>query len=112
MLTKNNKLRKNHQFQKVIESSNQIVSSHVVLYYLKNNVGEPRYGISISKKFVNAVGRNRIRRHVREILRGINWDSFSYDLVLIIRKPLVKADHDTYIKEIENIIRKFQKGKK
>ncbi len=45
-------------------------SSLFVLYYLKNLSDIPKIGIVVSKKFGKAVKRNKIKRQIREIVRG------------------------------------------
>ena len=88
-MLKKNILRKNHQFQDVINHKQQLVSKYIVLYQKRNNRGL-RIGISISKKFANAVNRNKYRRKVRAALDNLNlWDK-NLDVVLIIRKPFMQ----------------------
>ena len=105
-MQKINRLRKNREFQKVINSKNSIVSKNLVVYFIKNNMQQTRFGISISKKFINAVGRNKVRRQVREILDKLNYYNKSLDIVLIIRKPLINADFNT---KLESITKSLQK---
>lgn len=43
-----------------------------IIYYLKNDIGHARIGISVSKKLGKAVIRNKIKRQVRMIVKEIN----------------------------------------
>lgn len=105
-MLKKNILRKNHQFQKVISKKQQVVTKAIVLYHLNNNFGL-RIGISISKKFANAVKRNKYRRQIRHIFDKLNlWDQYSKDIVLIVRKPFLEMDN---IKKVEAIKTIFER---
>ena len=92
-MKKINRLRKNHDFQRVINSKKSIVSKNLVIYFIPNKESGARVGISISKKFTNAVGRNKIRRQVRALLDEINIYAMTYDIVLIIRRPFMSASY-------------------
>ncbi len=82
-------LRKNHQFQDIINKREQSVSKYIVIYKVKND-SELRVGISISKKFANAVNRNKYKRKVKAALDNLNlWDK-KLDVVLIIRRPFME----------------------
>ena len=104
-MKKINRLRKNHDVQRVINSKSSSVSKNLVVYFIKNNENHTRFGISISKKFVNAVGRNKIRRQVRELLDKVNYYDKSLDIVLIIRKPFIKADFKTKLESLEKALK-------
>lgn len=57
----------------------------------------PRFGLTVTKKTANAVGRNRIRRRLREVLRGLRpqWPESDIDIVIIGRQGLLNAPmHD------------------
>ncbi|NQZ65610.1 MAG: ribonuclease P protein component [Mycoplasmatales bacterium] len=91
-MKKENRLRKNHDFQKIINSKNSVVSKYLVIYYRENNLSKLRVGISVSKKFINAVGRNKLRRQVRSIMDELSIYNMGFDIVLILRKPFINND--------------------
>lgn len=103
-MLKRNRLKKNHDFQRVISHSKQKVSKYFVIYYMKNNLNLARYGISISKKFINAVGRNKLRRRTRAILDNANIFNVSYDIIIIIRKPIINSDFSFFKKKLMDIL--------
>ena len=106
-MLKQNVLRKNHQFQLVINKKKQVVTEAIVLYHLNNNT-HLRIGISISKKFANAVKRNRYRRQVRHILDNLNvWNKYKKDVVLILRKPFLKMDYKRQTKAIKTALERL-----
>ena len=111
-MQKNNVVRKNWEFQDIIQSRKQHVSKSIILYYKKNKSGSSRIGISISKKFLGAVGRNRIKRQTRAALDEVNkWD-LSYDMVLIVRKRYIDLPYEDKVKEIKKILERLENGKR
>ncbi|MGL5733084.1 MAG: ribonuclease P protein component [Metamycoplasmataceae bacterium] len=94
-------VKKTQEFQNIIRNKKQFVSNELILYYMKNDSFQ--IGISIPKKFVNAVGRNYLRRQIRAIVSNIDYQSIKYKVILIIRKDYMKL---TYI-EKEKAIKKF-----
>ena len=105
-MKKENRLRKNHDFQRIIGSRKSKVSKHAVLYFQPNKFKRMRIGISVSKKFINAVGRNSVRRQVRAILDEAEQFHKPLDVVLIVRKPFINA---SYASKKETIV-KLLKG--
>jgi ribonuclease P protein component len=55
--------------------------------YRRNEVGRDRFGISTGKRLGNAVVRNRIRRRVREALRGLDRSPSSGWDILVVARP-------------------------
>ena len=95
-------VRKNHEFQSIINTRDQTVTKFIVLYKKENNSGL-RVGISISKKFANAVNRNKYRRKVKSILDNLGlWDK-KLDVVLIVRKPFMQLSFEEMQKKIKSI---------
>ncbi|MCR8612870.1 MAG: ribonuclease P protein component [Mycoplasma sp.] len=106
-----NRLRKNTDFQKVIGTGKQFINSYYVVYYKNNNLENTRYGLSVSKKFINAVGRNKVRRKIRHILDKINIFNVPFDIVIIARKKVIENNafdklHDKLKILLEQVERK------
>ena len=118
-MRKKNVLKKNWQFQDVIKENKQLVSKNLILYY-RASLKPLRIGISIPKKFLNAVGRNYNRRQIRSVITDLNpFEKFFYDTVLIVRKPFLKlsflqkkASIQTILKNLEGINGKKKSQKK
>ena len=81
-----NRIKKNVEFNKVIEEGQLIKSDTLTLYFLENKLGFTRIGISIPKKSGNAVIRNKMRRQIRAIIASDIDLSKSIDVILIARK--------------------------
>lgn len=88
-------LKKNKDFRNVYNNGKSLASRYLVIYKLENNLNYNRYGFSISKKIANAVGRNKLKRRLREIIREIEKKEniiFGFDIIFIARKPVVNLD--------------------
>lgn len=106
MLKKENIVKKNWEFQKIINSKKQYLSKYLILYYLKNQNFE--IGISIPKKFANAVQRNYLKRQIRSIIKQkINFLNLNYRIVLIVRKEFIKLPFEQKVQQVEKIFMKL-----
>lgn len=102
-----NRIKKNVEFNKVIDEGQVIKADSVAIYFLENKLGYTRIGISIPKKSGNAVVRNKMRRQIRAIIASdVSLDK-GVDLVIIARKKYdienfkqVKLDINQIIKEV------------
>ncbi|MCK5945887.1 MAG: ribonuclease P protein component [Mycoplasmataceae bacterium] len=105
-MLKKNVIKKNFEFQDIIHAKKQKVSKYLVAYTRKNQ-SELRIGISVSKKFANAVNRNKYRRKVRNILDELNMWSIKMDVVLILRKAFLNLTFIEMRKEIKSILERI-----
>lgn len=83
----------------------QVINKWLVLYYKENQ--SFKIGISIPKKFANAVNRNKIRRQIKAILRTLNLFELKLKIVLIIRKEYIDATFEQKTKFLRNIFNKL-----
>lgn len=81
-----NRVKKGTEFQKVISDGTEIRGANYKLYFLSNNYGYPRVGISVPTKIGHAVVRNKIKRQIRAMIaQELNFD-ISNDLVIIVKR--------------------------
>ncbi len=67
------------------ERGHRLYSGDVLILGLNSGGARPRIGITVSSKVANAVGRNRVKRWVREAFRTVAADLPPVDLVVIAR---------------------------
>lgn len=76
-------------FQAVFNNAVPAVSPHITLLGRQNNFNHPRLGMAIPKKHIKrAVGRNRIRRVVKELFRHQQHLLPAIDVVVIAKKGI------------------------
>ena len=75
------------EFEDIIKNGKKKSNSYFVIYNKERKNEFSRFGISLSKKFGNAVKRNRYKRILREIIR-INQKKFkkTQDYIIIMKK--------------------------
>ena len=80
------------RFQRVYREGRSWVHPLLVLRALGNDLPHSRFGFVVSKRVGKAVLRNRVKRLMREAMRGrIARVPAGLDIVLIARTPAVRA---------------------
>ncbi|MDO5142548.1 MAG: ribonuclease P protein component [Eubacteriales bacterium] len=87
-------LKENHVFRRMYHRARSTAGRHLVLYCQRNRLGYNRLGLTVSAKLANAVGRNRVKRLLREAYR-LHEEQFStgVDIVLVARSRAVGAHY-------------------
>ena len=94
-------LNKKSHFENLRKEEFCFADKGVKVFVKENNVGSNRLGISISRKHANAVNRNRFKRRIKEVVRGLETE-LNLDILI---EGSVKAPHLKLI-EIKKIITK------
>ena len=98
-------IKKNTDFQIVFEKGHSMNGRYLVVYFLHNQFGYPRFGFCVGRKLGKAVQRNRIKRQLREVVRGIDLqDQSGWDIVILARHPIITAPFQRIIMEYEHIM--------
>lgn len=81
------RIKDNLEFENIINKGSKKSNSYFVIYYKERKLLFSRFGVSLSKKFGNAVKRNKYKRILREIIRN-NQKKFenNYDYIIIMKK--------------------------
>jgi ribonuclease P protein component len=90
-LPKAARLLRRREFLAVQERGARLHAGKYLVLGLPNGCGHARLGITVSSKVANAVGRNRVKRWVREAFRAAAPELPPVDLVVIARSGAVDA---------------------
>ncbi|MDH5415175.1 MAG: ribonuclease P protein component [Flavobacteriaceae bacterium] len=94
---KKNRLLNKNDFQNLRDGSRFFVSDSLVFYTKKNLYSHSRLGIAASKKYGNAVSRNRFKRKVREAYRILPIDSKHIDILVAPNLRKLSSKKNNYI---------------
>ena len=61
-------VKENKDFDDIIKNGKYLKSKYYSIYYKENNLGLAKFGIAVSKKFGNAVERNKVKRQLRSLI--------------------------------------------
>ena len=85
-MKKEYRVKKSSEIEKIMRIKQSKANQNFVIYKNKNHENTHfRFAVSVSKKYGNAVHRNKIKRQVREIISKMDIID-SYDLFIVVRK--------------------------
>lgn len=112
----NVRIKARHEFQTVQTQGQRVATRFVTLLALPNQHSVDRLGLIASRKFGNAVMRNRAKRRLREIFRQTEPDTViarglvSIDVVAIPRRALLDAPFLTVAADVRAALDGLRKG--
>lgn len=88
-------IKKNNNFVNVYHHGKSYANKYLVMYILKNDLDQNRYGITVSKKVGNSVVRHRVTRLIRESIR-LNEEKFDrgFDIVIVARNTAKNKNYN------------------
>ncbi|HZJ57959.1 MAG TPA: ribonuclease P protein component [Clostridia bacterium] len=106
-MNKKYRLRKRKEFSYTYKRGKSLANSCLVLIYRRNGLDVSRVGFSVSKKYGNAVARNRIKRRLKEIYRHrISVIKPGYDLIFIVRIGTRGASFKRLENQLVNLLKR------
>jgi ribonuclease P protein component len=93
-------LRRRADFKSVYERGAKRVSRSFVVFVLPNGLSINRFGLTTPRKIGKAHDRNKIKRRVREIVRGSNRIPIGFDIVINPRGSAVRRPFDALRQEL------------
>lgn len=96
------------QFSRVFDHPVKAVSDHITILAKYNDIENPRIGLTIAKKKEKtAVGRNRIKRIIRDSFRLNQHNLPNIDIVVIARNQIGEADNKHLHKQLNKLWKKI-----
>jgi len=103
-------LRSSRQFRRVYDLGCRFHTPFFSAFFLRNDDGEHRYGITVTRKIGGAVVRNRCKRRLKEVVRKYEYCASypgGFDLVLNVKAELAKADFKRLQESFSHVISRF-----
>lgn len=108
-MNRRNRLRRARDIARVRSRGAKVVTRPLVLFAAPGGSSEPRAAVPVSKRFGSAVRRNRLRRRVREALRGqLPKLACALDIVALPRQRAVDTTPDELAAAIRRGLRLSQ----
>ena len=105
MLPRQHRLTKKASFDAVFAHGRRWAGKHVTIRTFSNGTDAYRCGFSASKAVGNAVVRNRVKRRLREIIRGASVAP-GYDVVVVARPSAAEAPFAGLRAEVIGLLRR------
>ncbi len=108
-MKKKNILKKKSEIDAVFNNKKQTGNSYFGVFMKDSERNNFRYGMSIGKKFGNAVERNKMKRQIRSIIR-LNQTLINdkYEFILVIKPKANQLDYQTIEIEILKLLKKLK----
>ncbi len=102
------RIRKRSEYQAIYDKGQKISSGSFVLFVMRNDLGRPRLGITVTRRIGGAVQRNRAKRLLREIFRRHRAELTSVDIVINGRAGLPDAVYARLEQELMSRLRPYR----
>ena len=105
-----NRLITKSDFQNMRIESRFFSYGVLVFYYKKNNLGNSRLGLGISKKFGPANKRNHLKRKIREVFRSSSFKAAGFDCVIAPNFKKIRSNkmsYETIFEEVDSSVFKY-----
>lgn len=100
-------LKKRKEFEITYSLGKLVADGFVRIYIFRRGDGDPsRVGFTVSKKFGNAVKRNRLKRILREAWRLAKIEPLGYNFVLLPQEKTKEASLQQLIGSVRSLILK------
>ena len=100
-------IKKRSEFIRSNNFSKKIHSTNFIIQKLQSNEANkvPNFGFTITKKIGPAIIRNKIKRRLKSIIRGLlkckdKYFDLSFNYILICKKEIVKVSYDKLENEL------------
>jgi len=110
MLAKPQRLARDKDFKKVFEQGRSCYSKRLGVKVINNQRPKNRYGIIISAKVSKkAVERNRLKRQISQILKGLDKSlAPGFDLAVVVLPAMPGQEFKAVKNELEKILEKLK----
>ena len=100
-------IKDRRMFNNIIKNGKFIKNQYFVIYYMKSENENSKYGIAVSNKLGKAVVRNKLKRQTRAIIdenKNLFKNAFNY--IIMIRKTCIEAEFSTMNEAFKSLLEK------
>ncbi len=98
------RLRRTEDFARLRQSGSTVQNRYMLISHMPNGLTHNRYGLVTSGRVGGAVARNRMRRLLREVIRGLHPQLHNgVDIVIVVRSPLIQQPIDTVLRILNEL---------
>ena len=101
-MKKENILKENYDFQRIIKSNRPYKSKNYIIYIEKNNEESYHFFFSFGKKIGNAVVRNKLKRQLKNIVRKKDYQN-GFNCIIIVSSNILTKSFEEKEKELLRI---------
>ena len=99
-MKKINIIKENREFNRIIKNNKSYKYKDYIIYLeQKSDLNTYKFGISISKKIINAVGRNKLKRQIKDIIDKNNYQN-NFNCIIILRKGILSKNYQEMKKDL------------
>lgn len=109
-MTEELRIKDSKEFNDIINNGRKIKNNYFSIYYKDKKMQNSRFGITLAKKFGNAVKRNYYKRIMREIIRNnLNIFSNLSDYIIIMKRDCENVNFNYLNNAFIDLIKKEKK---
>ena len=87
-------VKKNDDFNDIINNGMCLKNQFYHIYYKDHEDDYPKFGLAVSKKFGNAVERNKVKRQLRTLIdKYKNWFPKRKNYIIMVRRGVKELSY-------------------
>lgn len=91
-MKKINIVKTSRDFDRIIRNNKPYRYKDYIIYVEKTKEPIYKFGITVSKKIINAVGRNKIKRQIKNIIDQKNYQN-GFNCIIIVRRGILDRSY-------------------